>query len=97
MGNMSLGRPLNFPERQVCSVYYDERQSISFPGESPYLVADFQHDLELKCVNPGSEVVSSGFRKCRNSEGIEPVMDTQKSPSEDLAVPAWTKSWKTEV
>ena len=77
---MSVGRPLNHPESQVCSVYCHERQSISSPGEKPYLVAEFQCDLELKCVNPGPEVVSS-TGSAAMGKGIEAVMGTQETPA----------------
>lgn len=88
IGNLSHGRALNHPESHVCSVYCHERQSISSPGENPYLIADFQCDLELKCVNPGPEVVLSSFWKYCNGKGVEAVMDTQETPSGDLAAPA---------
>lgn len=93
IGNVSLRRPLNHPETWVHSVCCHERQSITFPAENPYLVADFQCGLELKCANPGPEVVSSSFWKCCNRKSIEAVMDTRETPSGDLAAP----SWKTEV
>lgn len=70
---------------------------MSSPGGKLYLVADFQCDLELKCVNPGPEQVSSSFWKCCSGKGIEAVMDTQEIPLGDLAALVWTKAWKTEL
>lgn len=66
------------------------RHSASCLGENPYQVADFRCDLQLKCVNPGPEVVSFSFWKCCNGKVIEAVISTQKTPS------GWTKTWKTD-
>lgn len=87
---------LQIIERTGFALFTAMRQSTSSPGKNPYQVADFYCDLQLKCVNSGPEVVSFSFCKCCNGKVVEAVISIQKTPSEDLAAPGWTNTWKTD-